>query len=156
MLSPTLIRDSSIVDKRLLDTTVIIRHLTFEALRCETSSTFGHIPRGLSAVRAFLVQTRRPTVCFIQKTKNNKGKDDSLLKAKEFSVKIVWFFLDRYRSFGWSKHLVETAGFHRFCFIIDLTWNVEVSFSLGVCLVLTTFSGYWLHLKIALRKHFIF
>lgn len=86
----TLIGDSSIVDKRLLHTTVITRDLTLDSLR---NKTFGlcHIPRELDGIGDFLIQTLRPTGCSVKKTENYKGKDDSLLKAKENWVEILVF-----------------------------------------------------------------
>lgn len=125
MFAPTLISNSSIVDKPLLHTTGIKRDLTPEALQYRSSCSFCfcRIPRGLGVVGNFVIQNLRPTSCFVQKTENSEGKDESLLKTRKCSVKNLQFSSNSIfiSSFGGLKHLNGTVGVHRFCFAIEFT-----------------------------------
>ena len=81
MLAPALICDSSIMNKRLLDTTIVNRYLTLDTWVDRIPRWVGLccIPGRLGGVKDLLIQILRPAACFVKYKENNKGEDTSLL-----------------------------------------------------------------------------
>lgn len=143
MLASTSICDSSVVDKALLDTTVIVRWVALDSLWNKTSwgINLRCIPRWLVGVEEFLLQTLRPATCFVQETANNKGKDSNLEKAKKCTIRNVCITLNRC---WFSFQVCEREPFNCYCILwfYQIGFNCQVKHVFVEVLIILLFIGF--------------